>query len=159
MIAGLAVLAQSACGASGRTPAPAQQVDRISGRVRVVGATPFERVVIEPLDSAEAAVEIRGVYRDELRRLGGATVQAVGTLSSSGQMLVQEYEILEIAGHVPRVGTLEVAGDRIMLRAKGGVTVEAAKAPAELFRHSGAKVWVILDSTGAVTGYGIIRER
>ncbi len=132
---------------------------RVTGRVQVVGATPFERVVIEPLDSAEAVVETRGVYRDELRRLGGATVRAAGTLSSSGHMLVQEYEILEIAGHVPRVGTVEVDGDRIMLRAKDGGTIEAANAPAELFRHPGAKVWVILDSTGAVTGYGIIRER
>ncbi len=131
----------------------------MTGRVQVVGATPLEQVVIEPLDSAQAAIETRGPYREELRRLSGATVRAAGAMSSARQMLVQEYEILEIAGHVPRVGTVEVAGDRLMLRAEDGVTIEAKNAPAELFRHPGAKVWVILDSTGAVTGYGIIRER
>lgn len=159
MIAALAALVLSACGRGGQTPAPSQETVRVEGRVQVVGATPLELVVIEPLDSSQSAIEMRGPSRDELRRLSGAIVRAAGGITGPGQMLVQEYEILEIAGHVPRVGTVEVAGNRITLRAEDGVAIEAKNAPAELFRHPGAKVWVILDSTGAVTGYGIIRER
>ncbi len=159
MIAVLAALAHAGCGRGGQTPAPAQEAVSVTGRVQVVGATPLEQVVIQPPDSAAAAIEARGPFRDELKRLGGATVRAAGAMSSAGQLLVKSYEILEIAGHTPLVGMVEVEGNRVMLRAEGGDSVEARGAPAELLRHPGAKVWVILDSTGAVTGYGIIRER
>lgn len=158
MIAVLATAAHTACGQGGQKPAPAQAAVSVTGRVQVVGATPLEQVVIQPLDSAAAAIETRGAYREELKRLGGATVRAAGSMSSAGQLLVQEYEILEIAGHTPLVGRVEVEGDRVLLQADRGEAVEVRGAPAELLRKPGAKVWVILDSTGAVTGYGIIRE-
>ncbi len=158
MIAALAALAAAACGPSG-APAPTDGVASVTGRVQLVGATPLEQVVIEPTDSAASPVEVRGEYREELRRLSGAMVRASGQLSSEGRLLVQGYEMLEIAGHVPLVGQLEMVEGKAYVRPPHGEPVEARAAPPELLKYVGAKIWVIRDTTGAVTGYGIIRER
>ncbi len=158
MIGAVTLLAAAACGPGG-APAPLQEAASVVGRVQLVGATPFERVVIERADSAVRHVEVRGEYREELRRLTGAKVRASGPLAAEGRLMVEEYEILEIAGHVPVVGRLEMRGGKAYVQPQRGEPVEARAAPAELLQHHGAKVWVILDSTGAVTGYGIIRER
>jgi len=141
----------------------------VTGRVRIAGSTPLEQVLIEP--SAASSLEVSGDYRVELRRLSGAVVRATGTLAGPGQLRVSEYEILEIAGHVPVVGILEIAGHvpvvgtleledgRVAVVPATGAPVEVRAAPAELLERAGAKVWVILDANGEVKGYGIIRER
>ncbi len=134
----------------------------VTGRVRVAGSTPFEQVLIEPADTAQSAVEAAGEYRDELRRLAGAKVRATGRLTAApmaDRLAVSDYSILEIAGHTPYVGTLEVGATGAAVRTADGVGRPMTGAPAELLKHAGAKVWVILDSNGAVKGYGIIRER
>jgi len=131
----------------------------VTGRVRIAGSTPLEQVLIEPQDSAASSLEVSGDYRVELRRLSGAVVRATGTLAGPGHLRVSEYEILEIAGHVPVVGTLELEDGRVAVVPATGAPVEVRAAPAELLERAGAKVWVILDANGEVKGYGIIRER
>jgi len=46
----------------------------------------------------------------------------------------------------------------VTLMTDAGETLSVQDTP-ELLTLDGAKVWVILDSKGAVTGYGIIRKR
>jgi hypothetical protein len=127
--------------------------------VRIAGSTPFEQVLIERGDTAALALQVSGDYRGELRRLSGAVVRAMGTLAGPGQLRVSEYEILEIAGHVPVVGILETATGHVAVVRASGARVEVHAVPPELLEQAGAKVWVILDANGEVKGYGIIRER
>ena len=126
-----------------------------SGVVRVTGSTPYVRVTIE---SESTGFEVRGGYRSELLHLDGAAVRASGQLVA-GLYLVEEYEILEIAGHTPVVGVLELGEGGSFVRTAAGVPVELTGAPDELLGQAGAKVWVILDASGTVKGYGVIRER
>jgi len=114
--------------------------------------------MIQPEDSAGAEVELVGDLKAELETLSGAKVRATGTRTESGGLAVSHYEILEIAGHVPVVGVVKVQGSSVTLMTDAGETLSVQDTP-ELLTLDGAKVWVILDSKGAVTGYGIIRER
>ncbi|MGD8700308.1 MAG: hypothetical protein PVJ43_13515 [Gemmatimonadales bacterium] len=149
----------AACGGKSRDPEPAEGAATRTGRVRVAGSTPLERVLLEPEEPEATAIEIAGDLRPELKRLTGARVQVTGTTSSSGRLRVSEYAILEISGHKPVVGMLEVeASEASVVDAEGG-RWRLRDAPAELMAHDGAKVWVVLNTNGVVTGYGILRER
>lgn len=114
--------------------------------------------MIQPEDSAAVEVELVGDLKAELERLSGSKVRVTGTRTEGGGLAVSHYEILEIAGHVPVVGVVEVQGSSVTLMTDAGETLSVQGAP-ELLTLDGAKVWVILDSKGAVTGYGIIRKR
>ena len=131
----------------------------MTGRVRVAGSTPLERVLIEPDEPGADALEIAGDLRPELKRLSGARVRVTGTLSSAERFLASEYAILEISGYKPVVGMLEVGASDASIVDAEGVRWRLRDAPAELMAHEGAKVWVVLNTDGVVTGYGIIRER
>ena len=149
----------SGCGRRGSAPVPDQGTTSITGRVRIAGSTPFEQVLIEAEDTAALVLQVSGDYRVELRHLSGAVVRASGTLAGPGQLRVSEYEILEIAGHVPVVGILEAENGHATVVRASGARVEVQAVPLELLEQAGAKVWVILDANGEVKGYGIIRER
>lgn len=155
----MAVLAAPACGGRGNAPVPDEGTVSVTGRVRLAGSTPFEQVLIEPEDTTALSVEVSGNYRVELRQLSGAKVRAAGAVLGLGQLRVSEYEILEIAGHVPVVGILELEDGRAAVIPVTGDRVEVHAVPAELVQKAGAKVWVILDPNGEVKGYGIIREQ
>jgi hypothetical protein len=131
----------------------------VVGRIRVAGSTPLESVLLAPDDSGRAALEVVGDYRAELQRLSGARVKVVGALSGAGRLLASRYAILEVAGHVPVVGRLSLSDGKVKVVTAEGEAVPVRDAPAELRAQAGAKVWVILDERGAVTGYGILRER
>lgn len=156
-----------ACSGSGQTPAPegedpadqgSHTID-VVGIVAVVGNTPFERVVIRPEDSSAQGVEVRGEYKEELRAVSGAKVHASGPVSGDSVMNVASYEILEIAGHRPVVGILEVEHDRVAVRSRdGNIRTFINGVPEQLRRQAGAKVWVILDEGRGVQAYGIIRK-
>jgi len=150
----------AACGGKGGDePEPVEEAETVTGRVRVAGSTPLERVLVEPDEPGAGALEIAGDLRPELKRLSGAKVRVTGTLSPAERLLASEYVILEISGHKPVVGTLEVeAGEASVVDAEGG-RWRLRGAPAELMAHEGAKIWVVLNTDGVVTGYGIIRER
>ena len=160
MIALAAVLSASACGGGGNAPAPAlaEADTTVTGRVRVAGSTPLQQAMIQPEDSSQAELEVVGEYRAELERLSGAIVRATGTLSDGGRLSVARYEILEVAGHVPLVGIVEVTPADVTLVTEDGERVKLLRVPG-LLEMAGAKVWVIRDPDGAVTGYGVIRER
>ncbi len=155
----VAALGLGACGGKGGTPEPAEKASSVAGRVRVAGSTPLERVLIEPEEPEATGVEVSGDLRPELKRLTGARIEASGTFSASGRFVVSEYTTLEISGHVPTVGVLEVEGNSARVVTDEGERLLLQGPPAELLALDGAKVWVVLDSSGSVTGYGIIRER
>jgi hypothetical protein len=115
-------------------------------------------VLIEPEGMTRAGVEVRGEYRDELIRLTGAEVRATGTYSGT-RIVVSEYEILEIAGQKPVVGVLELTEGGMYILTSTDSAVKIIDVPEELAAQHGGKVWVILDPTGVVQGYGVIRER
>ncbi len=149
------------CGSKNDQPEPGAETGELNtvvGTVRVAGSTPFEQVLIEPEGMTRAGVEVRGAYREELIRLSGAEVRATGTYSAT-RLIVSDYEILEIAGHKPVVGILELTEGGPYVRTSGGKMVGIIGAPEELLGQQGGKVWVILDSSGVVKGYGVIRER
>ena len=129
------------------------------GLVRVAGSSPNLQVIIEPLAAAETPVEVRGDYRSELIRLDGAKVRVSGTRSATNQLTVADYTLEEIGGHVLLVGVLRASAETVSLQPASGAVVVLRAAPADLKAQVGAKVWVILDENGAVTGYGVIRER
>jgi len=113
--------------------------------------------MVQSEDSTRAELEVIGAYRSELKRLSGAMVRATGQLSNE-RLSVSAYEILEIAGQVPLVGEVEVSGMNLSIITDQGEELALPRVP-ELMTLDGAKAWVILDSSGAVTGYGVIRER
>jgi hypothetical protein len=78
----------------------------------------------------------------------------------SRTLQVEGYELLEVDGEVPNVGTLLTAEDGA-LRLAGRDTMELADVPEDLRRRDGAKVWIVGHPSGgrlAVQSYGIIRE-
>jgi hypothetical protein len=154
----LAAVLSGCGGGNAPAPAPAEADTTVTGRVRVAGSTPLQQVMIQPEDSSQAELEVVGEYRAELERLSGAVVQATGTLSDGGRLSVTRYEILEVAGHVPLVGTVEVRRSDVTLVTEDGDRVKLLHVPG-LLTMAGAKVWVIRDPDGVVTGYGVIRER
>jgi hypothetical protein len=129
----------------------------VSGLIRVAGSTPDYRVLLNRT-SVDQPYEVRGDLRPELSNLEGARIKAEGTLVGL-MLVVRNYEVLEIAGHEPLVGILVVGDAGVALRTDDGKSVTLQDAPEELHAKAGAKVWVILDSAGVVTGYGVIRER
>lgn len=131
----------------------------MTGRVRVAGSTPLERVLIEPDEPGTTAVELVGELRSELERLSGARVRVTGTPAQADRLLVSDYTIVDISGHQPIVGRLEVEGSEASVVNADGARQQLRDPPAELLAQNGAKVWVVLNTDGVVTGYGIIRER
>lgn len=162
----LATAMALACSGGGGGPAPSDESPQavtqmdVTGTVAVVGNTPFEKVVIRPDDSAAPAVEVQGNYEQELRSLSGAKVVASGSASGSGVLNVASYEILEIAGHRPVVGILEVSEAEVAVRSLENATARTYiyGVPEELRRLPGAKVWVILDQRKGVQAYGVVRK-
>jgi hypothetical protein len=121
--------------------------------VRLAGATPVPLVIVEVEDGR--SFEVRGEPRLDLLRLSGATVRLTGEIQ--GQVLhASDYEIVEIAGHQPIVGTLEATDTIMWIRRADGERVRLQSVPPELMARSGSRVWVILDSEGVVKGYGIL---
>jgi hypothetical protein len=153
------VVLVAACGGKGGEPKPAEDAATVTGRVRVAGSTPLERVLIEPDEPGAGAFEIAGELRPELKRLSGATVRVTGVMSPSDRLLVSEYTILDISGHKPVVGVLEVDDSEASVVDADGARRRLRDAPTELLAHDGAKIWVVLNTNGVVTGYGILRQR
>jgi hypothetical protein len=82
-----------------------------------------------------------------------------GDLITADRLRVAEYAILEISGHKPIVGVLEVEGEVATIVEGDGESRQLRDPPPELLEQNGAKVWVVLNKDGVVIGYGIVRER
>lgn len=143
-----------ACNRSHDEPRPDDGTLALTGTVQVTGSTPFYQVTIE---TDSAAYRIHGELRDELERLQGARVSVTGGARDDG-VAVTEYRLLEIGGFTPVVGILGSADERVFVRQQNGDSVVVAGAPDDLLAQLGAKVWVVLDESGRVRGYGVIRE-
>ena len=130
----------------------------VVGTVRVAGSTPFERVMLGPMDGPER--ELRGGPLEELIRLQGATVRVRGRSAERNTFRVTDYEILEIGGERPVVGILERAsGGALGVRESTGDWLELDGAPEALGEKVGSKVWVITGPDGGVRSFGVLRER
>lgn len=151
-----AAFATLGCGGGDTTPAPAASSDTVVGSVRLAGSTPLQQVMIQPADSSSELTAV-GPHKTGLENLEGARVRVWGTVSD-GRVSVTDYEILEIRGHVPLVGELAVRDSQVVLRTDPGQEVRLLEVP-KLLTLDGARVWVILDSTGVVNAYGVIRQR
>jgi hypothetical protein len=160
---GLLLAAAFACGGRAATRPPADDAAAqdvpLEGRVRVAGHTPFEAVTLEPAGDAEREVELVGPLAKELRGAAGAQVAVWGARVAPRRVEVRRYEIREIAGAVPLVGTLEPRDGGAGLRVEGErrwLRLEAV--PPELEARAGHKMWVILDADRRVRAFGILRE-
>lgn len=156
-MAALAATAGLACGGL-RNQVANDSSAWLTGGVRVTGSTPREQVIIQP-DSAGDPLEVVGEYRAELIRLTGAQVRARGVVRDDGRFEVSEYEILEIAGGVPIVGTLASEDGDLVIRSESAEPLRLRDAPDRLRAEIGSLVWVLVDPNGRVTGYGVIRQR
>ena len=101
--------------------------------------------------------------REELRRLASARVHVQGERIESypaDGLDVHRYEVLEVDGQRPHVGTLEWGeGDELLLRDnRRALPIHAA--PEALREHVGAKVWIVgemWEGRLRLSSYGIIR--
>jgi hypothetical protein len=135
-------------------------MEQMSGRVFVTGSEPDVSITLVPPQGP--GVMLVGGLRGELGHLSGATVRVRGKLATASRpktLTVDSYDVLEIDGEVPKVGTILVEGDALKLA--GRDTVELANPPEELGRKAGAKVWIVGQPSGeklVVQSYGLIRE-
>lgn len=146
------------CGGKSGAPGHAGAETTVVGSVRVAGNTPLEKVLIEPAEPGEQALEVTGDLREELKRLSGARVRVWGEVASGDRLEVIEYTILEISGRTPIVGVLQVEGGTARVVDADGEVTPLRDPPAALIEQAGAKVWVVLNADGVVIGYGVIRE-
>lgn len=121
------------------------------------------RAVLPPIAQTKGRnVTLVGDLQGELARLSGAEVRVHGLQrekSSVGGFDVKRYDILEVDGEVPRVGTLRARDGILWL--DGHDTVEVLAPPVDLRARDGAKVWIVGYPAGerlAVQSYGILRE-
>lgn len=156
----LAVLTACAGNRAPEAGGPAAAADTVEGEVRQVGNAPFTRTVVE---GDSAAVTATGPLADELTRLTGARVRAIGAPVEGefpGPALeVAAYDVLSVDGDEPRVGILRHrTGEGYRLETAEGETVALRSVPAGLGSAAGGKVWVVADEEGGVLRYGILRE-
>jgi hypothetical protein len=133
----------------------AAQEPAIRGRV-VAGGTDHEPVTSLQRPDAPPLI-VTGPLASELRRLAGATVEVRGAVSGVARRTihVESYEIVEIDGARPTVGTV-LSGGRL---AAGADTLHLLDPPAGL--PVGGRVWVTgerRDGRLRVASWGIIAE-
>lgn len=163
LAAGTAALVGAvACGSGGTDgvqSGPAAAPDTVTGTVRQVGAVPFVRTVVQGTDT----VTVTGRLEQELSRLSGARVRAVGEVTTGEypgpQLAAAGYDILSVDGERPEVGILRAGAEGYYLERAGGEDrVELSAVSATLQEKVGAKVWVVTGADGTVRRYGILRE-
>lgn len=151
----------SASGESSGAGAASRSQD-VTGRVAVVGAEPMTMVVVQTEEGAQ--VELVGPLAPDLRRLQGARVRVrgragTGMLPRGRAVEVTGYEVLDIEGERPHVGTLiRLDGSLALKSGAGELRIEGA--PADLGQHVGARIWIVGRASGGglrLQSYGIIR--
>ena len=127
------------------------------GTVRRLGSEAAVRTVIQD----EEPVVVVGDYEPEIARIAGAEVWVSGTPTHSeygSALLVSEYRILSVDGHVPVVGVLGEDEVGFFITKDDGSTVRV-DVNDRLAEQLGAKVWVVLGADDVtVSRYGILRD-
>ncbi len=132
--------------------------DSVSGLVRQVGNAPFMQTIVVGDDT----VIVTGPYKAEITRLVGAHVRITGRIESGSglgtEMVATSYEILDVDGVRPLVGTLVGAGVEYLLQAPDGSETRLLGVSDRLAGMVGGRVWVVLSDASVVIRYGILRE-
>ncbi len=117
----------------------------VTGVVRAVGAIPLTQTVVQ---TASGEVALVGPYRDELARVVGAEVRVWGTAvanappAPSRAVDVSAYEVFQLNGQRPVVGTLAEREDSHFIEVSRTEIVRLAALPRELTTLVGRRVWV-----------------
>jgi hypothetical protein len=145
--------------------APIQADETVTGVAHVVG-TDVETWVQVRTDAAEA-LRVVGDMESEIGSLQGARVRIVGARvddAGIGQAFhVVDYELLEIGGEVPIVGTLlRVESDFWLAEpdSVGGERLRLIGVSQAIGEATGGKIWVVGlrgSSEIRVQSYGVIR--
>ena len=142
---------------SAAAPAPSGGRTTMSGLRGKVVASGTENMNLTTLQGvAGPMVVLRGNLESELRALAGATVMVGGseTMENNRRVIdVQEYEVVDINGEKPVVGTLVQPNKLATATDTIDVVGEVKAAP-------GSKVWITGDRSGKqlkVRSYGVIR--
>jgi hypothetical protein len=135
---------------------------RYTGQILVTGTEGTVRPSLHV--DGRPAVALLGTLSDELRNLSGARVSVEGTPAPSGlgeAINVVSYEVVEVNGQKPYVGTLVRSGNDYSVQ-QAGTSIRLERLPAGLIDRTGAKVWVtgvLAAGRLQVQSYGIIRPR
>ncbi|MDH3459358.1 MAG: hypothetical protein OER90_21150 [Gemmatimonadota bacterium] len=117
----------------------------VTGVVRAVGAIPLTQTVVQ---TASGEVALVGPYRDELSRVIGAEVRVWGKAlanappAPSRAVEVSAYEVVQLNGQRPVVGTLAEREDSHFIEVSRTEIVRLAALPRELTTLVGRRVWV-----------------
>lgn len=144
---------------------PPQPTDTIEGLVRVAGTAEANWVALETPDTS---LRVVGPLEPDLRALEGARVRAFGAGHDDGTgggegFHVSDYDVLEIDGEVPVVGTLlRVDSDFWIAEPDsiGGNRLQLIGVPSAIGEATGGKIWVVGirgSSEIRVQSYGVIR--
>ena len=138
-------------------PAPTGAPATMSGLRGKVVASGTENMNLTTLQGVPGSmVVLRGNLEQELRALAGATVQVDGNTTTENNRRivdVQKYEIVDINGEKPIVGTL-------VQPQKLATATDTLDVVGEVKAAPGSKVWITGDRSGKqlkVRSYGVIR--
>ncbi|MGH7471893.1 MAG: hypothetical protein ACRENP_28410 [Longimicrobiales bacterium] len=134
---------------------------RYTGQILVTGTEGSVRTSLH-IDG-RSAIGLQGALSTELRNLSGArvTVQGTPATGAADAVDVVSYEVVEVNGQKPYVGTLVRAGDGYAVQ-QSNSTIRLQLLPAGLIDRTGAKVWVtgvMANNRLQVQAFGIIRIR
>ncbi len=164
--AALVALAGCANQAAEETAVPVAAEEAVTGVAHVVG-TDVETWVQLRTDGGEG-LRIMGDLRSEIGSLQGARLRVVGARAEApppGQAFhAVDYEILEIGGDVPIVGTLLRIGSDFWIAepdSLGGQRLQLIGVSHAIGEATGGKIWVVGvrgTSEIRVQSYGVIRR-
>lgn len=144
---------------------PPQPTETIEGLVRVAGTAEANWVA---LVTADTSLRVVGPLEIDIRTLEGARLRAVGAghegTGGGHGFHVTDYDVLEIDGQVPVVGTLlRVDSDFWIAEpdSVGGERLQLIGVPSSIGETTGGKIWVVGirgSSQIRVQSYGVIRR-
>lgn len=160
---GAALLLVSAQGSSRSLRKKGNQIQRLEGKIRVVGSSGNPSVLLRS-DSDEQ--KLFGTLTVELQRLASFQVRVIGR-QKAGDFIVRDYSILDIGnGGKPLIGML-LKNDEGSFALRDGDEGALAlnlrpSSKQRLSRYNGSKIWVwgerLASGEYRVKRYGIIRE-
>ena len=144
---------------------PPEPTETIEGLVRVAGTAEANWVA---LVTADTSLRVVGPLEIDIRTLEGARLRAAGApregTGGGAGFYVTDYDVLEVDGEVPVVGTLlRVDSDFWIAQpdSLGGERLQLIGVPSSIGQATGGKIWVVGirgSSEIRVQSYGVIRR-